>query len=158
MGDDLSLAGHPEVFVIGDLAAAHDPRTGAALPGLAPVAIQAGTYVARIIAREVTGRGDPARRPRFLYRDKGTLATIGRRKAVADVFGHHVSGTLAWLLWSGVHIATLVTFRTKVFVLINWVWNYFFFSKGARLITGSPSLRLTRVRSTASDDRPPKAR
>ncbi len=149
VADNLSLPGHPEVFVIGDLAAAADARTGEPLPGVAQVAIQGGDHVAREIAHAVDGRR--VRQP-FHYRDLGTLATIGRRQAVAEVFGRRFHGFVAWLLWSAVHIVSLVTFRAKVFVLASWIWNYLFASKGARLITGSPRLRLARVRSDDPTD------
>ncbi len=135
---DLSVPDHPEVFVVGDLAHAVDPDTGARLPGVAQVALQGAAHVARIINNEVRGRAAPARRPVFRYRDKGTMATVGRHKAVAEIGGRHVHGLAAWLLWGGVHIAFLVSFRAKVFVLLGWLWNDVFFSKGARLITGPP--------------------
>lgn len=145
---DLSVPGQPEVFVVGDLAHAVDPRTGKMLPGVAPVAMQGGEHVARVIADAVRGRAPAAaapghaaaaaRRP-FHYRDKGTLATVGRYKAVAEIAGRHLHGTLAWLLWGGVHVLYLVSFRAKVFVLLSWIWNYIFFNKAARLITGVAS-------------------
>ena len=128
---DLSIPGDPRIFVLGDLAAFLH-QTGAPLPGVAPVAIQQGKYVARTIA------GDLAGRPRspFRYRDKGNLAVIGRGKAVADLGKLKLSGLFAWLTWAFVHILFLVGFRNRAFVLLEWAWYYFTDQRGARLITG----------------------
>ena len=104
------------------------------LPGLAPVAIQEGRYAGRLIAARLAGR--PAPRP-FHYRDKGTLATIGRAKAVADVGGLRFSGVLAWLAWAVVHIYYLVGFENREIVLIRWAISYVTRSRGSRLITGA---------------------
>ena len=125
----LQLKDHPEVFIIGD--AAYREQDGAALPMVAPVAIQMGRYVARTIARQLHGK---ALTP-FRYRDQGTLATIGRNAAVADVYGVKASGFVAWVMWLGIHIVQLIGFRNKLFVLINWAWDYFFYDRAARLIT-----------------------
>jgi NADH:ubiquinone reductase (H+-translocating) len=132
---DLSPAGHPELFVIGDLAALRDEH-GALLPGLAPVAIQEGKAVARNIVRELR------RQPRiaFRYFDKGSLATIGRAAAVGQIGKLHFSGFTAWLAWLFVHIAYLIGFRNRFVVLFSWAWSYFTFDRGVRLITGSPEL------------------
>jgi NADH dehydrogenase len=128
---DLSLPGDPRIFVVGDLAAFLH-QTGAPLPGVAPVAIQQGKYVARTIADDVAGRP----RAPFRYRDKGNLAVIGRGKAVADLGKVRLSGVLAWLTWAFVHILFLVGFRNRAFVLLEWGWYYFTDQRGARLITG----------------------
>lgn len=128
---DCSVPGHPEILVIGDLAHfAH--QTGAPLPGLAPVAMQQGRYVARLIVRRLTGK--PVRP--FHYVNKGQLATIGRAAAVADL-GRHLrfSGYPAWLLWLFVHLMYLVEFQNRVLVLIQWAWHYFTRNRGARIIT-----------------------
>lgn len=141
---DLSLAGHPEVFVIGDLAAAKDQQ-GRPLPGVAPVAIQQGQFVAKLIRREVessassSSRGT-ASRPAFHYWDKGSLATIGRAAAVADFGKIHISGFIAWLSWLFVHIFFLIGFQNRLLVFIQWAWSYFTYERGARLITGSTDL------------------
>ena len=140
---DMSLSGHPEVFVIGDLAAAKDER-GKLLPGVAPVAIQQGKYVAKLIADETEppgGSRGPARpRPPFHYWDKGSLATIGRAAAVAQFGKIHISGFIAWLSWLFVHILFLIGFRNRLLVFIQWAWSYVTYERGARLITGSTYL------------------
>jgi NADH dehydrogenase len=132
---DLSLPGHPEVFVIGDLASLKD-KNGNPLPGLAPVAMQQGKATAENIAREL--QGNP--RQNFHYLDKGSLATIGRAAAVAQFGKVHISGFLAWLSWLFVHILFLIGFRNRIIVLIQWAWAYFTYERGARLITGSTQL------------------
>jgi NADH dehydrogenase len=141
---DLSLTGHPEVFVIGDLAAAKDEH-GKFLPGVAPVAIQQGKYVAKLIRKEVETplhRNGLAAEPRspFHYWDKGSLATIGRAAAVAQFGKIHISGFIAWLSWLFVHILFLIGFRNRVLVFIQWAWSYVTYERGARLITGSTYL------------------
>jgi NADH dehydrogenase len=127
---ELRVAAYPEIFVIGDLAWFPDGQ-GNPLPGLAPVAIQQGTHAARNIIRELSGR--PARP--FHYVDKGTLATIGRASAVADIHGLHLSGPLAWLVWIFVHILYLIGFRNRFIVAFEWAWSYLTYQKAARLIT-----------------------
>jgi NADH dehydrogenase len=130
VGPDLSVPSHPEIFVIGDLAAATAPD-GAPYPQLAPVAMQAGRHVARTIVRRSAGR----RAKRFRYRDKGTMATIGRRSAVAELpFGIRFGGTLGWLSWLGLHLVFLIGFRNRVVVLVNWAWNYVRWDRGNRII------------------------
>jgi NADH:ubiquinone reductase (H+-translocating) len=127
---DCTIPGHPEVFVLGD-AAAFIHQEGGPLPGISPVAIQMGTYTARII------EGDLAGRPRraFRYWDKGQLAVIGRGQAVADIWKLHFGGFLAWLIWIFVHIFFLIGFRNRVLVLLQWAWSYVTYGRGARLIT-----------------------
>jgi NADH dehydrogenase len=147
---DLSLPGHPEVFVIGDLASLKD-TSGKMLPGVAPVAIQQGRFVAKLIARELKSGappfsrslregGDVNSRPAFHYHDKGSLATIGRSAAIAQFGKIHISGFIAWLAWLFVHILFLIGFRNRVLVFIQWAWSYFTYERGARLITGSTDL------------------
>jgi NADH dehydrogenase len=128
---DLTLPGHPEVFVLGDLASIHQ-QNGQPVPGVAPAAIQMGQFAAATILCDL--RGEP-RKP-FHYRDKGSLATIGRSSAVADVAGVKMSGVIAWLTWLLVHVLFLIGFRNRVQVLWEWFWAYVTFSRGARLITG----------------------
>src|SRR2546421_2644530 len=132
---DLSIAGHPEVFVIGDLATLKDDH-GKLLPGVAPVAMQEGTATAKNIQRDL--RHEP--RQNFHYVDKGSLATIGRAAAVADFGKFHVSGFIAWLSWLFIHIFFLIGFRNRLLVLIQWSWSYFTYERGARLITADTRL------------------
>lgn len=129
---DLSVPGHPEIFVIGDAASVTGPG-GAPLPGLAPVAKQQGSYVGELITRRV--RGDPAPPP-FRYRDEGALATIGRHSAIADLGWVRLTGFLAWVFWGIVHIFFLIGFRNRASVFLNWVWAWVTYGRGARLITG----------------------
>ena len=142
---DLSLPDHPEVFVIGDLAALKD-ESGRMLPGVAPVAMQQGRYVAKIIQRELEvateapTKAQPPPRPGFHYWDKGRLATIGRAAAVAEFGKLHISGFIAWLAWLFVHILFLICFRNRLLVFIEWAWSYVTYERGARLITGSTQL------------------
>ena len=140
VNNDLTIAGHPEVQVIGDLA--NFPyQTGQPLPGVSPVAMQQGRHAAHNILAMIEGR----KPQRFWYWDKGSMATIGRNKAVADLNVVHFSGLPAWLVWLFVHILFLVGFRNRVVVLFQWAWAYFTFNKGARLIT----------RNFQSETRPP---
>ncbi|MEA2624595.1 MAG: hypothetical protein QOD06_640 [Candidatus Binatota bacterium] len=128
---DLTIPGHPEVFVIGDLAAAQR-QDGTPVPGLAPAAIQEGRHAARNVLRESRGESLAP----FRYVDKGSLATIGRASAIADIAGFHLSGVVAWLVWIIVHVLFLIGFRNRVIVLFEWAWSYLTFQRGARLITG----------------------
>lgn len=132
---DLSIPGHPEVFVIGDLAALKDAE-GKPLPGLAPVAMQQGQGVAANIARDA--KGEP--RAAFHYRERGSLATIGRAAGVAQFGKLHLSGYLAWLSWLFIHILFLIGFRNRLIVMIQWAWSYLTYERGARLITGDARL------------------
>jgi NADH:ubiquinone reductase (H+-translocating) len=137
---DLSLPGHPEIFVIGDLAALKDEH-GKLLPGVAPVAMQQGNYVAKVIRSEVeSSRHQASARPAFHYWDKGSLATIGRAAAVAQFGKIHISGFIAWLSWLFIHIMFLIGFRNRLLVFIQWAWSYVTYERGARLITGSTYL------------------
>jgi len=139
VGPDLSIPNHPEVFVIGDLAALKD-ASGKLLPGVAPVAILEGRYVAKIIRHEVQMNETVASRPPFHYYDKGSLATIGRAAAVAQFGKIHISGFPAWLAWLFIHILFLIGFRNRLLVFIQWAWSYFTYERSARLITGGTTL------------------
>jgi NADH:ubiquinone reductase (H+-translocating) len=139
--DDLTIPGHSEVQVIGDLAN-FTGKDGKPLPGVSPVAMQQGRHAARNILAMMEGR----KPQRFWYFDKGNMATIGRNKAVADLHVLHLSGLLAWVAWLFVHILFLVGFRNRVAVLFQWAWAYLTFNKGARLIT----------RNFQAETRPPK--
>jgi NADH dehydrogenase len=132
---DLSIPAHPEVFVIGDLAALVD-ESGKMLPGVAPVAIQQGEYVARMIGRDLEHQP----RRNFHYHDKGSLATIGRAAGVAQFPKFSLSGYFAWLAWLFIHIFFLIGFRNRLIVMIQWAWSYLTYERGARLITGSNEL------------------
>jgi NADH:ubiquinone reductase (H+-translocating) len=127
---DLSVPGHPEIYVIGDLAD-FTHQTGKPLPGVAPVAMQQGRYVAGAIRKKLAGNTPKP----FHYFDKGNLATIGRNKAVADFGFLHVAGFPAWLLWVFVHLMYLVEFENRLLVFVQWVYDYFTRNRGARLIT-----------------------
>jgi NADH dehydrogenase len=156
---DLSLPNHAEVFVIGDLAAVKD-KHGKMLPGVAPVAIQQGRFVAQLIRREIESRPSTKPRAAFHYWDKGSLATIGRAAAVAEFGKIHVSGFMAWLAWLFVHILFLIGFRNRLLVFIQWAWSYVTYERGARLITGSTSLpgwsELMPERSESGEGEPTK--
>jgi NADH dehydrogenase len=144
---DLSIPGHPEVFVIGDLAAfLHD---GPPLPGMAPVAIQMGRHVAATIRRAL--RGEPARR--FRYLDKGIMATIGRNAAVVERGRFRLSGLVGWLAWVMVHIFFLIGFRNRLLVMTEWAWAYATFNRGVRLITGDTRLATRRQPAAEPDER-----
>jgi len=131
VGPDLTLPGHPEIFVIGDTAQVEGAR--GPLPGVAPVAKQQGAYVARVIAARLIGRPPPAP---FRYGDFGNLATIGRREAVVDFGWLRLTGRIAWLVWGAAHIYFLIGFRNRIVVAIDWLWSYLTYKRGARLITG----------------------
>ena len=132
---DLTLDGRPEVFVVGDLARVVDPQSQKEVPGIAPAAIQMGSYVAGVLARESRAGGSPGKRAPFVYRDKGMLSTIGRAKAVGVVGPLRLRGYVAWWAWLLIHIAYLIGFRNRLTVLLQWAWAYWTFDRGARLIT-----------------------
>ena len=128
---DLSVPGHPEVFVIGDLASVTQ-QDGKPVPGVAPAAIQEGVHTAKNVARILQGQPTLP----FRYRDKGSLATIGRAAGVADFGRIRLSGFIAWAAWLGIHIFFLIGFRNRLLVILQWAWAYVTFQRGARLITG----------------------
>ncbi len=134
---DLSLPGHPNVFVIGDTALALDGH-GKPLPGVAPVAKQQGKYVADLLMARARGNEMPP----FRYRDFGAMATIGRKRAIAQIGRLKTSGLVAWVLWSVAHIYFLIGFRNRLAVATNWAWNYLTFQRGTRLITGISGSRM----------------
>lgn len=138
---DLSIAGHPEIFVIGDLAVLLDVN-GKPLPGVAPVAIQQGKHIGKAILAELDGQLGPSD---FVYHDKGSLATIGRSAAVADLGKLKFTGLFAWLIWLLVHIMSIAQFQNRVLVFLQWSWNYFTFNRSARLITESSQLKLNQA-------------
>jgi NADH dehydrogenase len=134
---ELRAPGCEDVWVIGDAALARNPD-GAVQPGIAPVAKQQGRYVARAIAARIAGRDPPAP---FAYRDRGLLATIGRKAAVIAWGRLRLRGWIAWWIWGAAHVYFLVSLRNRVIVVTQWLWSYVFFERGARLITGSDAGR-----------------
>lgn len=151
---DCSIAGRPEVFVIGDLARFEED--GEPLPGVAPVAMQMGDYVGATIRRESTDGRTPSRPP-FRYRDKGSLATIGRAAAVASIGRFEFSGFFAWLVWVFVHILYLTGFRNRVMVMLQWGWAWLTYQRGIRLITGGRRVTLRRARAPGETGAAPEA-
>ncbi|MEX0686475.1 MAG: NAD(P)/FAD-dependent oxidoreductase [Balneolales bacterium] len=131
---DMSVKGYPNMFIIGD-AAIYTTEEGRELPALAPVAIQQGRHVARLLSENFA----PGDRPAFRYRDKGQMATIGRAKGVAQIGSFKFSGFMGWMLWSVVHIFFLIGFRNRFRVMAEWVWYYLTFRGSFRLITGLPA-------------------
>lgn len=129
VGPDLSVPGHPEIFVIGD-AARYEHGVDAPLPAVAPVAVQQGKYVGNLLAKKLQDKEHPP----FHYRDRGQMATIGKAHAVASVWGRHFTGLFAWLLWTFVHIAFLIGFRRRFVVMLEWMFWYVTENRGSRLI------------------------
>jgi NADH dehydrogenase len=127
---DLSLPKHPEIFVIGDVAH-FSHQTGQPLPGVAPVAMQQGRYVAKLLLNKLAGKSTVP----FRYNDRGNMAIIGRGRAVVDLGRLHLAGFWAWLVWRFIHLLYLVEFENRVLVLIQWGWNYLRRNRAARLIT-----------------------
>ena len=134
VSETLQLSGYPEVYVIGDMAHVGGPEARPH-PMMAPVAIQQGTLVAENIRRSLEGR--PAKR--FVYKDRGSMATIGRAAAVAHIYGVQLSGFVAWIVWLTVHLIWLIGFRNRLLVLVNWGWNYLTYERAVRLIRGGYS-------------------
>ena len=141
---DCSAPGHPEVFVVGDLASLNR-EDGRPVPGVAQGAIQMGLHAARMIRQDLLGRP----RAPFRYWDKGDLTTIGRAAAVARLGRFHISGLAAWLIWVGVHIFYLIGFSSRIIVMIQWAWAYVMYQRGIRLITGD---RRPKLRRFAQDE------
>jgi NADH dehydrogenase len=134
VASDLSIPGHSEVLILGDMAHCK-AEDGKPLPGVAPVAIAQGKFAAKLVKARVQGGWLPA----FRYRDPGSLATIGKSAAVADIGKLHLTGFTAWTLWLLVHLMQIVTFRNRLLVLMQWGWSYFSYDRAARLITGYPA-------------------
>ena len=151
VGADLSVPGHPNIFVIGDTALAMGVD-GEPLPGVAPVAKQQGKYVADVLRARMKARPTES----FRYRNNGSMATIGRKSAVAEFGGIKLSGFSAWLLWCLVHVYFLIGFRNRFSVALNWSWNYITFQRGSRLITGISGSRIEDVtrENTINDSTP----
>jgi NADH dehydrogenase len=135
---DLTVPGHPEIFVIGDLA--HLPGIdGSPLPGLAPVATQQGRYVAGWIGRRIHGDSPPGP---FSYFDKGTMAVIGRHAAVVSIGRFRFGGITAWLMWLFIHLLLLINFESRLVVFVRWAFSYFTHSRGSRVLIATGTLRL----------------
>jgi NADH dehydrogenase len=153
VGRDLSVPGHPEVFVIGDMAAATSADTGKPVPGVAQGGMQMGRHAGRIIAAEL--RGERAeQRPAFSYADRGSMAVIGKARAVAEIGPTRTRGFLAWVLWGGLHVAFLIGFRNRLHVLLSWFWSWLLSARDARLITGDASLDVRQPRDGELSDAP----
>lgn len=146
VGSDLSIPGHPEVFVVGDAAHATDAKTGKPVPGLAQGAIQTGRFVAEIIKTEIEGNA-PEERPQFHYNDKGSMAMIGRGNAIAAIGKIHYGGFLGWISWNLLHVMFLVGFRNRFKVMLDWFWNYVWRTRRSRLITGDPEVHIKKLAS-----------
>ena len=142
---DLSLPGHPDIFAVGDMALVLQ-ADGKPVPGVSPAAMQMGRHVARIIEDEIDLGSGRSPRPPFKYWDKGTMATIGRSAAVAEVGRFKFSGLLAWLTWLFVHLVFLVGFRNRLVVFIQWIYSYFAYKRAARIITYLPQEQVERNR------------
>ena len=148
---DCSLPGHPEAFAIGDIAFLIDPIKKVPIPGVSQGALQMGKYVADVIREDLTGR-TALRRRGFRYRDYGAMATIGKSRAVAEIGPLRISGLLAWLAWLVLHISVLIGFRNRLGVLAEWVYDYVFFRRGSRLITGLAPGRPSELRTEPAVD------
>jgi NADH dehydrogenase len=149
---DCSIPGHPEAFVIGDAAYSVDPVTAQPVPGVSQGALQMGRYVARVIDAEV--RGAPgARAQGFHYRDRGSMATVGKSRAVVELGRLHFGGLAAWLAWMALHVTVLIGFRNRLAVLSSWIYSYVFFRRGSRLITGIGPASMRRPIAPSAQDR-----
>jgi NADH:ubiquinone reductase (H+-translocating) len=138
VNSDLSVPGHPNIFVIGDTASVSQ-EDGKPVPGVAPAAMQEGHYVASVIADRMTGK---EQEQAFHYVDKGNMATIGRFSGIVDVGNAHFAGFLGWILWLVVHLYYLIGFRNRIMVMIQWVVSYLLFQRGARLIAFEDKARI----------------
>jgi NADH dehydrogenase len=153
VGTDCTIAGHPEVFAIGDMAAMRD-AAGVDVPGLCPAAIQQGHYVADTIRADLAGK---TRKP-FTYLDKGSMATVGRRRAIAKVKKLELSGVVAWLAWMAIHVFFLIGFHNRFVVMFNWAWQYLTWKRGARLITHTNPIEQRLLLEAAPEGPIPSAR
>ena len=151
---DCSVINQPHVFVIGDMASMKCAKSGKPVPGVAPAATQMGQFVAKIIADEVRAGSTVRKRKQFAYLDKGSMATIGRAKAVAEVAGLKFHGLIAWLAWLFVHLILLVGFNNRILVFMSWGISYISFSKGSRIISGNPPSRVVAPVGSRAGDSP----
>jgi NADH dehydrogenase len=154
---DCSVPGHPNAFVIGDAAYLVDSATGQQVPGVSQGALQMGRYVAKVIEAELRG-GALAQKLRatgFHYNDLGSMATVGKSRAVVEIGRLHFGGLLAWFAWMALHITVLIGFRNRVSVLLSWIYSYIFFRRGSRLITGLAPSRIKQPIAPATSTLPP---
>jgi len=142
MNQDLSIPDHPNIFVLGDMASFTPEGEEQPLPGVAQVALQMGRHIGRVLKNEINEKRDPSKRPTFKYEDKGSMAIIGKNRAVASIGKMKFTGFFAWILWSLVHVMFLVTHRDKLRVMLNWSFNWFRNSHDARLILGDRKLNI----------------
>ncbi|MGI9472929.1 MAG: NAD(P)/FAD-dependent oxidoreductase [Rubripirellula sp.] len=149
--DRLNVSGQDDIFVIGDLADCTD-GDGVRMPGLAPVAIQQGQYLAKRFQASISGREFP---DKFVYRDRGTMATIGRAKAVAQIGKREMVGFFAWVMWLVIHLMQIVQFQNRLLILFQWGWNYITFNRSARIITGEDRVILVHDSPVRGDDTAP---
>ena len=147
---DCSVAGHPNVFVIGDASYLVDSKTGRQVPGVSQGALQMGRYVAKVIQQEIAG-GRGLRETGFHYKDLGSMATVGKSRAVAEIGPFRFAGLLAWLAWLALHITVLIGFKNRISVLLSWIYAYVFFGRGSRLITRSAALDLEKSQRAGLD-------
>ncbi|HEY0767483.1 MAG TPA: NAD(P)/FAD-dependent oxidoreductase [Steroidobacteraceae bacterium] len=154
---DCSVPGHPETFVIGDAAYLVDARSGQPVPGVSQGALQMGRYVARVIDAELRG-AHSKRAAGFHYRDKGSMATVGKSRAVVEIGRLHFGGALAWLAWMALHITVLIGFRNRLAVFSSWIYSYVFFRRGSRLITRVTPGEIPRPIAPAATAAPPQSR
>lgn len=149
---DCSIPNFPNTFVIGDMASHLDSKSNKLVPGVAQGAIQTGQYVGKLLRGEIDGSRTSSQRKPFSYFDKGSLATIGKARAVGEVFGWKVAGFIAWLLWAVVHIMFIVEFRNRLLVGVRWFWNWLFHTRDTRLIIQGTELQISKVRSKDVED------
>src|SRR5882757_9507144 len=154
---DCSIPGHPNAFVIGDAAYLVDSATGQPVPGVSQGALQMGRYVARVIEAELSGNQASATRAHgFHYKNLGSMATVGKSRAVVEIGRLHFGGLLAWFAWMALHISVLIGFRNRIAVLASWIYSYVFFRRGSRLITGLSPTKVKRpIASATSTWQPP---
>jgi len=152
---DCSIPGHPETFVIGDAACLVDAASGRPVPGVSQGAMQMGRYVARVIDAELRGVRSE-RVAGFHYRDKGSMATIGKWRAVAEIGRAHFGGLLAWLAWMALHLTVLIGFRNRLAVLFSWIYGYVFSRRSSRLITRGAPGELRQPLAPGTPESPPR--
>jgi NADH:ubiquinone reductase (H+-translocating) len=153
------VPGHPNAFVIGDAAYLVDSDSGKQVPGVSQGALQMGRYVAKVIETELRGGASAARKLRakgFHYKDLGSMATVGKSRAVVEIGRLHFGGLLAWFAWMALHITVLIGFRNRVAVLLSWIYSYIFFRRGSRLITGLAPTNIKQPIAPATSTLPSK--